>query len=111
MASTTKVAIEATLNPEAMDLLRQIRDRLPSPVPTEPAYTSGQAANVLNTMVDVLSGWIDSSRDNHYAREHRCEGECWNQFTAADIRNMIADTAIAIGIPELAAKLSKANVI
>jgi len=59
--------------------------------------------HALSTFLGVLDGWIDGSKSNHGACDHRGEGvgeECWRSYAPADIRRMVNDAAREVGVKE-----------
>lgn len=57
--------------------------------------------STLAAVLAALDGWIEGSRDNHVEVGHRHENvgdECWRKFGPADIRNMINDAALEVGV-------------
>lgn len=59
--------------------------------------------DALETVLEVLDGWIQGAKENHEAMEHRNERigeECWHRFAPSDIRNMINDAAQELGLVE-----------
>jgi hypothetical protein len=103
--ATVIVRVETGLDEEAIQLLTEIRDRLP--VLPE---TSGRALDTarrvakraaLAAVMNALDGWIRSVRDEHHAMGHKGESrgdECWRRFAPGDIRLMINDAAREVGI-------------
>ncbi len=65
-------------------------------------HTRG-AAKALATVLGVLDGWIEGAKADHEGNGHRGElvgEECWTQFHPEDIRRMVADAAIEMGVDE-----------
>lgn len=114
------IRLKLDWDPEAKQLLEDIRDRLPrvssladqvppglrllvaaaAPKGSELAAAKSSA---LYAVLVVLDGWIEGSRISHDAMEHRGEPqgeECWRQFTPDDIRRMVNDAAREVGISE-----------
>jgi hypothetical protein len=61
------------------------------------------AKQALRAMLAALDGWIQGSRENHDASDHRGErsgDECWKRFETSDIRHMVNDVAREMGISE-----------
>lgn len=98
---------------QIINLLRSIVDDSPAPITTavvtEPTgssalFTRTAQGSALHAMLDTLNGWSKDTRSNHEALGHRGEdrgSECWISFTITDIRDMINETARALGIPTL----------
>jgi hypothetical protein len=105
--ATVIVRVETSLDAEAIRLLTEIRDRLPVPdgggQPGHRLDRERRAAKreALAAALNALDGWVRSARDEHYTREHRGEGrgeECWRQFAPSDIRDMINNAALEVGL-------------
>ena len=99
------INVTADLAPEAVALLTEIRDRLPSPQPAPAAVKASALAAAqraaLLAVLDALDGWIEGARENHGALEHRHENkgeECWRSFAPEDIRRMVNDAAREVGL-------------
>jgi hypothetical protein len=97
----------AELDLAAMQLLTEIRDRLPAPAPVEARVGTPKGlrktaqSQALYTMLCILDEWIRGARENHEALGHRNEQdgeECWRQFAPSDIRRMVNDAALRLGI-------------
>ena len=102
------VRIEIGADPAIVELLTEIRDRLPVP-PEKPAKTLGAsdlkwaASHALYTLLVNLNGWIEDAQFSHKSNNHRDENrgdECWRRFAPADIRTMINDAARELGLSE-----------
>ena len=104
--ATSIIRVEAELNPEALRLLTQIRDRLPAPAQAAAAPLKGSELadakrHALRAVLEVLDGWIEGAQSNHDACDHRGESqgsECWRSFTPADIRAIVNDAAREVGV-------------
>jgi hypothetical protein len=97
---------------QIVNLLRNIVDDTPAPistsVETEPVKDETPSTNrkagahaALSSLLGALDGWIEGAKNNHDALNHRSESrgeECWRNFAASDIRNMVNDAAREMGI-------------
>jgi hypothetical protein len=105
-----------------INLLADIRDRMPEPKtttaapvprPFEPAQSVSAspldregkwaASMALYALLVSLDGWIAGARENHDALDHRNEPtgeECWTRWHPADIRSMVNDVARELGLGE-----------
>jgi hypothetical protein len=57
----------------------------------------------LSAMLRTVDGWIESTKENHVALDHRGENrgeECWRRYDPSDIRLMVNDTAKDVAIAE-----------
>jgi hypothetical protein len=56
--------------------------------------------DALKTLLSVLDGWIEGSRSNHEALDHRTSFDgCCGQYAPEDIRAMVNDAARDLGTP------------
>jgi hypothetical protein len=76
----------------------------PAVKPVEGAKGSELAAAkrmALLAVLDALDGWIETAYNDHKASGHRAEpvgAECWRQFEPSDIRRMVNDACIEVGL-------------
>lgn len=76
------------------------RDRATvTPEPSGNAVRVSERRTALNAMLVVLESWVEGTKSNHEALDHRGEMEpCWQQFAPEDIRRMVNDACIEVGI-------------
>lgn len=96
----TEREFEARISTQPIDSLLRLDDALMRGI------VAKARRDALSSVLSTLDGWIEVTRENHGALEHRGEPvgqECWRQLAVQDVRDIVASAATWLGIRDLEA--------